>query len=61
MPSAESAGVYGREDDAFWIIEVNRVPGMADHSLVPMTARQAGLEIPELVLTIPESTLAADD
>lgn len=40
-----------------WIIEVNTVPGMTDHSLVPMAARQAGLEMPDLVLRILELTL----
>ena len=49
------------EDNAPWIIEVNTVPGMTDHSLVPMAGRQAGLEMPDLVLSILESTLAADD
>ncbi len=49
------------ENHAPWIIEVNTVPGMTDHSLVPMAARQAGLEMPELALTILESTLAAGD
>ena len=41
-----------------WIIEVNTVPGMTDHSLVPMAARQAGLEMPDLVLKILSLTLA---
>ncbi len=40
-----------------WIIEVNTVPGMTDHSLVPMAARVAGLEMPDLVLKILELTL----
>ena len=35
-----------------WLIELNTVPGMTDHSLVPMAARQAGLSFAELVLTI---------
>jgi D-alanine-D-alanine ligase len=49
------------EENQPWIIEVNTVPGMTDHSLVPMAARQAGLEMPDLVLRILESTLAVDD
>jgi D-alanine-D-alanine ligase len=35
-----------------WLIEVNTVPGMTDHSLVPMSARMAGIEFDELVLRI---------
>ena len=44
-----------------WIIEVNTVPGMTDHSLVPMAGRAAGLEMPELVLKILEATLNGGD
>lgn len=61
MHSAESSGVCGREDDTPWIIEVNTAPGMTDHSLVPVAARQVDLEMPDLVLTILEPTLVADD
>jgi D-alanine-D-alanine ligase len=43
-----------------WIIEVNTVPGMTDHSLIPMAGRAAGLEMPELVLRILESTLRGE-
>jgi len=41
-----------------WVIEVNTVPGMTDHSLVPMAGRAAGLEMPDLVVKILETTLA---
>lgn len=44
-------------DQQPWIIEVNTVPGMTDHSLVPMAGRAAGLEMPDLVLKILELTL----
>ena len=44
-----------------WVIEVNTVPGMTDHSLVPMAGRAAGLEMPDLVLKILETTLAGDE
>ena len=44
-----------------WIIEVNTVPGMTDHSLVPMAAKVAGLEMPDLVLKILELTLKGDE
>ncbi len=35
-----------------WLIEVNTVPGMTDHSLVPMAAREAGYSFDELVINI---------
>ncbi|MDH5765640.1 MAG: D-alanine--D-alanine ligase [Gammaproteobacteria bacterium] len=35
-----------------WLIEVNTVPGMTDHSLVPMAAKQAGMSFDELVIEI---------
>jgi D-alanine-D-alanine ligase len=31
-----------------WVLEVNTVPGMTSHSLAPLAARQAGLEMPQL-------------
>lgn len=49
------------EDGRPWVIEVNTVPGMTDHSLVPMAAKQAGLSMPDLVLKILELTLTGDD
>ena len=44
-----------------WVIEVNTIPGMTDHSLIPMAARAAGLEMPDLVLKILAATLAGGD
>lgn len=35
-----------------WLLENNTVPGMTDHSLVPMAAKQAGIEFDELVWRI---------
>ena len=35
-----------------WLIELNTVPGMTDHSLVPMAARAAGLSFEDLVVAI---------
>ena len=40
-----------------YLLEVNTVPGMTDHSLVPMAARAAGLSFPELVVKILELSL----
>ncbi len=45
-------------DGEFWLIEVNTVPGMTDHSLVPMAARAAGIEFNELVLRILETSFS---
>ena len=36
----------------FYLLEVNTVPGMTDHSLVPMAAKQAGLDFEQLVRAI---------
>jgi len=44
-----------------WLIEVNTVPGMTDHSLVPMAARAAGLDFQALVLRILAGTLASGE
>ena len=38
-----------------WLLEVNTIPGMTDHSLVPMAARARGMSFEELVLKILES------
>lgn len=32
-----------------WMLEVNTIPGFTSHSLLPMAARQAGLDFPALV------------
>ena len=40
-----------------WLIEVNTVPGMTDHSLVPMAAKEHGLDFDELVWQILATTL----
>lgn len=40
-----------------WLIEVNTVPGMTDHSLVPMAAKAAGMDFPELVWQLLAQTL----
>jgi D-alanine-D-alanine ligase len=55
--------VWGRVDvmrDAagrFFVLEVNTVPGMTSHSLVPMAAAASGMTIPELVKRIVELSL----
>ena len=40
----------------FWLLEVNTVPGMTDHSLVPQAAAHAGLDFDALVLRILDTT-----
>ncbi|SDX06810.1 D-alanine--D-alanine ligase [Thiocapsa roseopersicina] len=40
-----------------FLLEINTVPGMTDHSLVPMAARVAGLDFDTLVVRILETSL----
>ncbi|MDQ2069504.1 D-alanine--D-alanine ligase [Natronospira bacteriovora] len=60
---AVAASGWGRVDfmlDADgrpWLLEVNTVPGMTDHSLVPMAAAADGIPFDELVLRILETSL----
>lgn len=36
----------------FWLLEVNTIPGMTNHSLVPMAAKAQGMSFDQLVLEI---------
>ncbi|MBS3964985.1 MAG: D-alanine--D-alanine ligase [Methylomonas sp.] len=49
--------VFIDHSGASQLIEVNTVPGMTDHSLVPMAARAAGIEFEELVWRILETSV----
>lgn len=40
------------EQGAPWLIEINTVPGLTDHSLVPMAARNKGIDFDELIVQI---------
>ena len=40
-----------------WLIEINTVPGMTDHSLVPMAAKAHGISFDDLVWNILQQTL----
>ncbi|RMD68724.1 MAG: ATP-grasp domain-containing protein, partial [Gammaproteobacteria bacterium] len=40
-----------------WLLEINTVPGMTEHSLVPMAARAAGMDFDALVRGILETSL----
>ncbi len=45
------------EQGDFLVIEANTIPGMTDHSLVPMAAKEAGLNFQQLVVKLIELTL----
>jgi D-alanine-D-alanine ligase len=61
--SAVGASGWGRVDlmmdetGNFWLLEVNTVPGMTSHSLVPMSAKAKGIDFDSLVVSILERTL----
>jgi D-alanine-D-alanine ligase len=42
------------------LLEINTVPGMTDHSLVPMAARVAGIDFEELVWRVLETSYARE-
>ncbi len=42
-------------DGRAYLLEVNTSPGMTDHSLVPMAAREAGISFEQLVVQVLES------
>jgi D-alanine-D-alanine ligase len=42
------------------ILEVNTIPGMTSHSLVPMAARAAGIDFEELVWRVLETSFAGE-
>lgn len=46
------------QDGNFWLLEVNTVPGMTSHSLVPKAAHAVGYSFDDLCLAILEQTLA---
>ena len=58
--------VWGRVDimrdgaGRFYVLEVNTIPGMTSHSLVPMAAAAAGLDIHSLVQRILEHSLEGE-
>ncbi|MEA3278824.1 MAG: D-alanine--D-alanine ligase [Pseudomonadota bacterium] len=63
---AVGAGGWGRVDFMLdgegqpQLLEVNTVPGMTDHSLVPMAARARGIDFDALVWRILETSLERD-
>lgn len=46
-------------DGQFYLLEANTVPGMTDHSLVPMAAKADGLSFEQLVTEIFKQSVAA--
>jgi len=46
------------ENEKIFIIEVNTVPGMTNHSLVPMSAKYSGISFDDLVIMILETSNA---
>jgi D-alanine-D-alanine ligase len=49
-----------RATDKFFFIEINTTPGMTSHSLVPMAARQAGMDFEELVWRVLETSFVRE-
>jgi D-alanine-D-alanine ligase len=49
-----------RASGKFYFIEINTTPGMTDHSLVPMAARQSGIDFEELVWRVLESSFSRE-
>jgi D-alanine-D-alanine ligase len=49
--------VFIDDSGQYQLIEINTVPGMTDHSLVPMAAKQAGIDFDELVWRVLETSL----
>ena len=45
----------------FYLLEANCIPGMTDHSLVPMAAKHAGLNFEDLVWQILETSMGIKD
>ena len=65
LHASKSVGVSGwcrvdlmvDKENKPWLIEVNTVPGMTSHSLVPMAAKQAGLSFEQLAVQILATSL----
>lgn len=51
--------VMANQQGDFYLLEANSIPGMTDHSLVPMAAKQAGLSFEQLVWQILQTSFGA--
>ncbi|MBX3704500.1 MAG: D-alanine--D-alanine ligase [Steroidobacteraceae bacterium] len=64
--AAVGAGGWGRVDFVAGpdgnplLLEINTVPGMTSHSLVPMAARATGIDFPELAWRVLETSFARE-
>jgi len=47
------------EEGKAWLIEINTVPGLTSHSLVPMAAKAAGIDFEELIVQILDTAQVA--
>jgi D-alanine-D-alanine ligase len=45
------------DKDGAWLLEINTMPGFTNHSLVPMAAKSAGIEMVQLCCTLVELAL----
>ena len=60
LQAFNATGAYGwgrvdvmmDDEGTSWFLEVNTVPGMTDHSLVPMAANKEGIDFKQLVIEI---------
>ncbi len=48
------------EKGKLWLLEVNTIPGLTSHSLVPQAARACGIEYDELIVRILQQTLTTN-
>ena len=49
------------DDEGPWFLEINTIPGFTTHSLVPMAAARAGLDMPELCAKLVGAALARSE
>ena len=47
--------IIGKNEEIF-VIEINTIPGMTSHSLVPLSAKNSGISFEDLVITILETS-----
>ncbi|CAL4326278.1 D-alanine--D-alanine ligase [Buchnera aphidicola] len=45
------------QENKFWLLEVNTIPGMTKRSLLPISAQEVGISFDELVLLILETSI----
>jgi hypothetical protein len=45
------------DDDGAWFLEINTMPGMTDHSLVPKAAAHAGIAFPQMCKRLVERSV----